>query len=384
MPPTASISQLPAPGQDDRRPKYQRVCDYFHAELRAGKMLPGQALPPEALLSELLGVSRNTLRQALGQLEQEGVVERVQGRGTFFTSEQQRQSRHHLAALAFVSPQLREGPYPSLIEGFQQACAENHLQATVALSMNDVGRQADALMQLVDQRIGGVAIVPTTHPSTPPYQLALLQQHHIPVVCCHRPVEGVSTPSVVFRGYEVGHLAASEFLAMGHRRFAMIAPHRYSMMNEYERGFRAAVEAHPEAAECHIDVRLYGAPVTAPDPQATAALRSILTQLFFQPRRATAFFCGNLNDAEQVYLETAEMGLNVPRDLSLIYFGSLWRASALAQRMTCIGVDERAIGRRAAQILQEMRSGNRPLDDSEEVVFPVQLCQGETLAPAPQ
>jgi DNA-binding LacI/PurR family transcriptional regulator len=346
-------------------------------------MLPGQSLPPEARLSELLGVSRNTLRQALGQLEQEGVVERVQGRGTFFTSEQQRQTRSHLAALAFVSPQLREGPYPSLIEGFQQACAESHLQATVALTSNDIGRQADSLMQLVDQRIGGVAIVPTTLPPTPPYHLALLQQNHIPVVCCHRRVEGVKTPSVVFRGYEVGHLAASEFLAMGHRRFAMVFPHRYSMMNEYERGFRAAVEAHPDSADCHIDLQLYGASMTAPDPEATAAIRSRLTQLFKRQERATAIFCGNLSDAEQVYLEAAELGLSVPRDLSLVYFGSVWRESPLAQRMTCVGVDEHAIGRRAAQLLQEMRSGSRPLDDEEEVVFPIQLCQGETLAPPP-
>src|SRR5690606_31951367 len=103
--------------------------------------------------------------------------------------------------------------------------------------------------------------VPTTHPPTPAYQLALLQQNHIPVVCCHRRVEGVPTPSVVFRGYEVGHLAASTFLEAGHRRFALVFSHRYSMMSEYERGFRAAVDAHPEASQCHVDVQLYGANV---------------------------------------------------------------------------------------------------------------------------
>src|SRR6186713_1875791 len=87
-----------------RRPKYQRVCDQIYSELRAGRLSPGQALPGEAKLSEILGVSRNTLRQALGKLEDDGMVERVHGRGTFFTSEQQRDARKRQDSFAFLGP----------------------------------------------------------------------------------------------------------------------------------------------------------------------------------------------------------------------------------------------------------------------------------------
>jgi GntR family transcriptional regulator len=44
---------------------------------------PGQSLPPERALSATLGVSRPTLRAALEDLAQEGLVIRQQGRGTF-------------------------------------------------------------------------------------------------------------------------------------------------------------------------------------------------------------------------------------------------------------------------------------------------------------
>ncbi len=44
-------------------------------------------LPPESVLSTQLGVSRMTIRRALDELEQEGVVLRIHGRGTFVNPE---------------------------------------------------------------------------------------------------------------------------------------------------------------------------------------------------------------------------------------------------------------------------------------------------------
>ena len=40
-------------------------------------------IPPEATLAEDLGVSRTTIRDALGKLEHEGAIYRKQGAGTF-------------------------------------------------------------------------------------------------------------------------------------------------------------------------------------------------------------------------------------------------------------------------------------------------------------
>ena len=43
----------------------------------------GGRIPPEAVLAEDLGVSRTTIRDALGKLEHEGAIYRKQGAGTF-------------------------------------------------------------------------------------------------------------------------------------------------------------------------------------------------------------------------------------------------------------------------------------------------------------
>jgi len=55
------------------------------AWIARGKVEPGTQLPPEPQLAGELGVSRPTLREALRSLEDEGVVTRSRGSGTFLS-----------------------------------------------------------------------------------------------------------------------------------------------------------------------------------------------------------------------------------------------------------------------------------------------------------
>jgi DNA-binding GntR family transcriptional regulator len=65
----------------------QSLVDSAEAALRSwlgsGRHRPGDHLPPEHDLAAMLGVSRGTLRTALGRLEARGEVVRRQGSGTF-------------------------------------------------------------------------------------------------------------------------------------------------------------------------------------------------------------------------------------------------------------------------------------------------------------
>lgn len=62
---------------------YQRVKSHLKARLAAGRWRPGQLMPSEAELVAQFGVSRMTVNRALRELQAEGLVERVQGVGTF-------------------------------------------------------------------------------------------------------------------------------------------------------------------------------------------------------------------------------------------------------------------------------------------------------------
>jgi GntR family transcriptional regulator len=64
------------------RPLYQQVHDHLLARIVAGEWPPGDYLPSEQRLAASLGVALGTVRRALDELVQAGVVERRQGRGT--------------------------------------------------------------------------------------------------------------------------------------------------------------------------------------------------------------------------------------------------------------------------------------------------------------
>lgn len=66
-------------------PLYLQIAERLECEIRSGTYPVGHRFPPEPALAELFGVSRLTLRQALGVLEHRGLIDRIVGRqgGTF-------------------------------------------------------------------------------------------------------------------------------------------------------------------------------------------------------------------------------------------------------------------------------------------------------------
>lgn len=61
----------------------KKLLDY----MREHELKPGDRLPIETELSELLGISRLTLREAMNTLKSDGILHSVQGKGTFVACE---------------------------------------------------------------------------------------------------------------------------------------------------------------------------------------------------------------------------------------------------------------------------------------------------------
>lgn len=64
-------------------PQYLKVKNHLREGISAGRWVPGDLLPSEAELTQRFSVSRMTVNRALRELLQEGMIERVQGVGTF-------------------------------------------------------------------------------------------------------------------------------------------------------------------------------------------------------------------------------------------------------------------------------------------------------------
>ncbi len=57
-------------------PAYKVVCEAIEQRIVRGDLRPGTQLPTEQELAEQFGVNRSTVREAIRQLEQEGLIER--------------------------------------------------------------------------------------------------------------------------------------------------------------------------------------------------------------------------------------------------------------------------------------------------------------------
>ena len=63
--------------------RYAKVKEFVKDQLARGRWAPGALMPSEAELVAQFGVSRMTVTRALRELQAEGLVERIQGVGTF-------------------------------------------------------------------------------------------------------------------------------------------------------------------------------------------------------------------------------------------------------------------------------------------------------------
>lgn len=64
---------------------YIQIKDIYRRKILSGELQPGDKIESEQEIQKLFGVSRITARQAILDLEKEGMVNRGRGRGTFVT-----------------------------------------------------------------------------------------------------------------------------------------------------------------------------------------------------------------------------------------------------------------------------------------------------------
>lgn len=67
----------------DPTPLYAQLANILRQKIESGELASGQLLPSESYLQQEHGVSRGTVRMAVGLLRDEGLVISIAGRGSF-------------------------------------------------------------------------------------------------------------------------------------------------------------------------------------------------------------------------------------------------------------------------------------------------------------
>ena len=354
-------------------PKWDVLRRHIRQQVLSGEFMPGDILPSEMVLCKQFGMARITVRHALDELEREGIIERIKGKGTFVSHA--RLSEPPLRTtnvFCLVMPETRRDVYPQLISGFSEGASKINYQVMIVITHNEMYREGDIMLQVMDKKMAGVALVPILEKVTPPHHIRQLQSNEIPVVLCNRPVEGVSAPLVAWDYKEIGRIAAGYLLERGHRRIGYFGNIRHPMTEAHVKGLEEALLA----AGCAMrpeDV-IFSGTLADSDQDRCAVIEEKLSR----PDRPTAILCNDDTEAENVLWTAGHIGLKVPDDLAVVGFGVSTREGMYRKQLTSVLLDASQIGKKAIELLAEMRSGKRSITSDEVFHVDLGFVQGST------
>ena len=67
----------------DARPIYTQIVDNFRNQIAAGILQPGDKLPSVRELAQQLSINPNTIQRAYRELESQGIIQTLPGKGCF-------------------------------------------------------------------------------------------------------------------------------------------------------------------------------------------------------------------------------------------------------------------------------------------------------------
>jgi len=111
-------------------PAYQRIQGTIRKIIESGDLRPGDAVPSERELARIHDVSLMTARHALATLEQDGVVERRRGVGTFVST-----PKIHFNKLMSYTEQMRSRSLPVGSKVLSAKIVDDEEEATARLSL---------------------------------------------------------------------------------------------------------------------------------------------------------------------------------------------------------------------------------------------------------
>ncbi|MCC7084911.1 MAG: GntR family transcriptional regulator [Pirellulales bacterium] len=361
-------------------PKFEQIKRRIIADIESGVLSPGARIASETELMQRHDVARMTVQRSLNEMADEGYLVRIKGKGTFVRVPHHGAQDKKLAAFALVIPELRDGIYPSLVKSFSDAAGELHHQVLTCNTDNDVRKQGDIILQLIDKQVAGVALVPTTIGSPPMHHVRQLQARGIPVVLLHRGVSGVAAPLIALELEAAARMAGHAMVSAGHRRIAFFITQTSQSAAMHESGLKQSLlEVGVSLSERFVHRGQWTCENVSPEHEA--GIQRALWEMLDLPenQRPTAIYSTWEADAELIYMALGKFGIRVPDQISLVSFGGTWRSNAITRRLATVTADEEYTGRMAVQLLDDMCNARHPLDKQFQVSIPLQFYSGSTL-----
>lgn len=360
------MSTQATPNSEPKALKYWMLVEHLRAYINHGERQPGDRVPSMMELRAEFGLSRATVEKAFDLLEQEGLVVREQGRGTFVAERVQAkpvaQVSNGIIGLLILSRNPSHPYDMHLLAGVRDEARQVGLEV-VWLDKGDgvPWSKLDGVLMYFGNELPRGLSFPEGLP-------AVSVLRHVP------NFDNVTADD--FGGTE---LAVEHLIAMGHTRIACL----YSSMDgSYAQrrtaGYLAAMER--AGLQTDEDWRRTVIDFIPSDSlnNAEKSMRQWLKDDWFE-LGCTAILAANDVVAIGIIKALAERGLQVPRDVSVIGFDGVEASEYCIPRLTTVEVPLRDVGAEAMRVLWDKMQGRER--EAEDIVLPTRLKLGDSSAP---
>lgn len=162
--------------------KYQQLAQRLKEDIDKGLYRSGEKIAGENELAERYGMSRQTVRQALSMLEQEFLIERRQGSGTYVR--ERTVQRKRTWNVGVIATYISEYIFPTILRGIEEELSEEGFFPLLSATQNRVDNERRILEEYIGKSIDGLIVEGTKsalpNPNLPLYEK--LREMGVPVV----------------------------------------------------------------------------------------------------------------------------------------------------------------------------------------------------------
>ncbi|MNX10881.1 Arabinose metabolism transcriptional repressor [compost metagenome] len=353
-----------------RIPKYLQLKEELLSWLESGRLQTGKQFPSENEISEQFKLSRQTVRQTFGELEKEGWLERIQGKGTFARNPGRREGEQ-VKTIGVITTYISDYIFPHIVRGAEAELRSQGYRLLLSSTDNKKEKEMESLQLMTSQPLSGLIIEPTKSAEGNPnlgYFLEL-QQKNIPYLMINEKYRELECPSLRVDDEAGGYKAAAHLLENGHTQIAGFFKRDDLQGVNRLKGFLHAHREHgitvsPQRVVTFTTEQKHDLPYK----QALELLKSS------EQDRPTAFVCYNDELAVGLMEAAVVCGLRIPEDISFIGFDD--SSLSLGTRLTTLTHPKTTMGEMAARQLISMIEQGSTFTDT---VFEPELIERQSV-----
>lgn len=272
--------------------------------------------------------------------------------------------------LGLVIPDITDMFYANIVRGVENKANEFGYTLNLCTTHAEPSRERDVVDMFTSGRVDGLILM--TYYLNREY-LEKLKGQGMPFVVIDGSPQDESIYSVFVNNEEAGYRAAEYLIRLGHREIAFI----YGVIGSGDSeqrflGYRRALRENGLA--CRGELMKRGEYQRAGGYKAARELMAM-------PHRPTAVFAANDQMALGVLNAAVDLGLKVPRDLSIIGVDDIEAVSLVVPPLTTVRQPTYEMGGTATEILVRLINGERP--SQRKISLQTSLVVRDSCAPPP-